>query len=354
MTEEQKPKEKLIAVLTRNYWVNASICFFATAIIGQTLPKDPGVKQPLVGSLLATAAVLGFFGFLGAGVVRFMSNHKRSKVMSSPDRLSKAKRRTLMEPKKPKENEAISFDATDSGNQAKKLTESQKVSDRKTEKIRERVETKKTKEQKASEQTEGRESQKRLREEAKQKKLADLTVERESQQRAREQAKNEKREKAVENAAMERRLYGVLVLEIGGNFGGGKTVGLYSKGYVQIYSFRRSNARYEQLKRVSAQTAGGAGVLTVTTDSGTRVLRTMSSGPGKQKYVDQILKFESSAQTILNDLATIKVTVVPPEQPRTNKDEFVDQLQKLTDLRKAGVLTDEEFEAARTRLLHDD
>ena len=83
MTEEQKPKEKLIAVLTRNYWVNASICFFATAIIGQTLPKDPGVKQPLVGSLLATAAVLGFFGFLGAGVVRFIRNHKRSKVMSS-------------------------------------------------------------------------------------------------------------------------------------------------------------------------------------------------------------------------------------------------------------------------------
>jgi hypothetical protein len=349
MTEKLKSKGKFTAVLTRNYWVNASICFFAIAIIGLTLPEDPGAKQPLFGSLLATAAVLGFFGFLGAGIVRFIRKHKRSKVISSPERLSKAKRRTLTEPKKPKEKEGISFDATDSDNQIEKLTEKQKVSDRKNEKIRERAEAKKIKEQKAWEQTEERESQKRLREEARQKKLADLTVEREAQKRAREEAKTEKREKAVEDAATERRLYGIVTLEVTLD----KTVRLYSKGYVQVYTLRRSTARYEKLKRISAQTSGRSGVLTITTDTGTHVLRTLGKGLDSQKYVDRLLKFESEAQTILNDSGTTRVTVKPPEETHTSKDGFADQLQKLVDLQRSGALTDEEFKAAKARLIHE-
>jgi len=348
MTKEQKPKGKFIAVLTRNYWVNASICFFVIAIIGQTLPEDPGAKQPLVGSLLATAAVFGLLVFLAAGTVRFVKKHKSSKVTSSPERLSKAKSKTPMEPKKSQDREAFSFDATDSGNQVARLTGKQKVSDRKTEKIRERSEAKKIKEQKASEQTKERESQKRLREEARQKKLADLTVEREAQKRAREEAKTEKRDKAVDDLAMERRLYGIVMLETQIEV---KTVRLYSKGYVQVYLFRRKGAKYEKLKRVSAQTTGGSGVLTVTTDSGTRVLRV---GPNRQKYVDQLLRFESAAQTLLNDLATTKVTVMTPDQTSVIKDEIVDQIEKLTELRKSGVLTDEEFQTARIRLLHGD
>jgi len=209
------------------------------------------------------------------------------------------------------------------------------------------AELKKTKEKKASDQAEERKSQKQLREGARQKKIAEQTAEREARQHKREKEKAEKRDKAVDDLVMERRLYGIVMLETQIE----KTVRLYSKGYVQVYLFRRKGAKYEKLKRVSAQTTGGSGVLTVTTDSGTRVLRV---GPNRQKYVDQLLRFESAAQTLLNDLATTKVTVMTPDQTSVIKDEIVDQIEKLTELRKSGVLTDEEFQTARIRLLHGD
>jgi len=206
------------------------------------------------------------------------------------------------------------------------------------------AELKKTKEKKASDQAEERKSQKQLREGARQKKIAEQTAEREARQHKREKEKAEKRDKAVDDLV---RLYGIVMLETQIE----KTVRLYSKGYVQVYLFRRKGAKYEKLKRVSAQTTGGSGVLTVTTDSGTRVLRV---GPNRQKYVDQLLRFESAAQTLLNDLATTKVTVMTPDQTSVIKDEIVDQIEKLTELRKSGVLTDEEFQTARIRLLHGD
>lgn len=164
------------------------------------------------------------------------------------------------------------------------------------------------------------------------------------------QAADHKREQKLAEAAKELEAYGIVVLELAF---AGKSVRLYSKGYAQIYFMRRSKAEIERIRRVSAQTTGMSAVLTITTDSDTHVLRTSGK---RQEDVDKVLKWESTAQAILNDLATTKVTTQPPQSrqtqpPRDGGSTLADQLQKLAELHKSGALTDEEFGAAKARLL---
>ena len=173
---------------------------------------------------------------------------------------------------------------------------------------------------------------------------------REERRQTRQATAAAKRQQILDDAATEREKYGIVISE---EPCGGKSVRLLSKGYVQIYFLSRKNAKYERLKNVSAQTTGMSGVITITTDISTYVLRTSGKS---QEDVDRILKTESKAKALLNELAVTKVTVVSQEKnvPTSNngtKSGLADQLQKLSDLHDAGALTRDEFELAKSRLL---
>jgi hypothetical protein len=129
-----------------------------------------------------------------------------------------------------------------------------------------------------------------------------------------------------------------------------------SKGFVQVYWLNRNKAKYERLKNISAQTTGMSGVLTITTDAGSYVLRT---GGKSQREVDRVLKLVSAGHALLNDVAATNITVANPREPRpaqqpNGNSGLADQLQKLADLRNSGALTDEEFEGAKACLLATD
>jgi len=160
-----------------------------------------------------------------------------------------------------------------------------------------------------------------------------------------------KRKKKVDDAAFERERYGIQVFE---EIYEGKKVRLLDKGFVQVYSFSRKSASYEVLKRISAQTYGMSGVVTITTNLKTHVLRT-GGRFNQQKYVDRILELESKGKVLLNDLGTHKVTVQESTQTKPKAavigSNLAEQIQKLADLRNTGVLSEEEFRAAKARLI---
>jgi hypothetical protein len=146
----------------------------------------------------------------------------------------------------------------------------------------------------------------------------------------------------------EREKFGIQILEVSIM---GKTVRLLGNGFIQVYFLRRSSARYERLKSISAQTDGMSGVITIATDVTTHVLRT---GSKSQKDVDNILRLEARGTVLLNQLGMTKVTLNDGGQTQSGgaiSSGLADEVQKLADLRKTGLLTEEEFSKAKARLL---
>jgi hypothetical protein len=102
-----------------------------------------------------------------------------------------------------------------------------------------------------------------------------------------------------------------------------------------------------------ARTAVVAGTATATVNA---VNSAMGGGAQRQQaQVDQLQAqmAASQAQQAQADIAAqqAQVAAQPAAAPAGITDETLAQLQKLGDLKQAGVLTDEEFTAAKAKLL---
>lgn len=163
---------------------------------------------------------------------------------------------------------------------------------------------------------------------------------------------------------------------------GGKTVAIYDKGYVQIYNFVRSSAPFEKLLGISAsadvakKTAFGRAIaatatggrnliwtpnmrgdlyLAITTDQKVHMLH---ESPPSERSMKAMHRLANAGQAILDATAALHVTPITTEpsggQVSESHDEgsIVEQLTTLAQMRDSGVISDAEFQAAKSKLLH--
>ena len=199
-------------------------------------------------------------------------------------------------------------------------------------------------------------------------------------EKARERAK-EKAEKARikrENAARIEEQYGKRVIQ---EACGGKTVRIYDKGYVQIFHLFGSSAPFEKLLGISGsadvaqKTALGrtlaAGVtmganlalspnkrgdlyLSISTSKKVHMIH---ESPPTERSMKAMHKIVTAGQAVLDATAALHVTSEAPKQlqdqprPTASASSIADELAKLAALRDSGVLTEDEFQTAKSRLL---
>ena len=195
---------------------------------------------------------------------------------------------------------------------------------------------------------------------------------------------NEEKEKQKElKAAREKRdreRYGKLVLE---EYCAGKIVRIYDKCFVRVSGviIGKNDAPYEKLQAVSgdadvakksglgrAAVAGmtmGANLLftpnkrgdlylTIVTSQRTHLLHMEAPNQSNMKSMHKIA---TTCKAILDATAALHVSVetkpdssgdIPSKPPSTD---FVEQLQKLAELRHSGILSEAEFDLAKSRIL---
>lgn len=190
-------------------------------------------------------------------------------------------------------------------------------------------------------------------------------MDKEEKRALKEASKQQRKEEKAANAAEMRNNYGDEVLNKPFAF---STVTLYSKGYVRVkggfgliksapqkliaIDYSADITKKTGLGRASAAvlTGGlnllssnkrGDAYLTIVTDVQTHSLR--SEGPTAMELSNgQALA--STGRALIG--ASDSGVTIP-----TDDSDIADQLQKLTKLHKAGALTDEEFAAAKARIL---
>jgi large subunit ribosomal protein L7/L12 len=216
--------------------------------------------------------------------------------------------------------------------------------------------------------------------------------EREEEKKKREIEKAEKAEKrnqeiaareklALETEQKNRERYGKLVIE---ELCAGKLVRIYDKCFVRVSGIMigKSTAPYEKLLGISgagdvakktgigrvavAGMTGGMNLLltpnkrgdmylTITTSEKTHMLH---MDPPTERDMKAMHKLASAGQAILDATAALHVSIVPETTPPSAapvtappSSDFVEQLEKLATLHKSGVLSDEEFNSAKSRIL---
>lgn len=191
---------------------------------------------------------------------------------------------------------------------------------------------------------------------------------REEQKADRQRTKHE-----VKIAALES--YGKLVVE---SACAGKTVQIYSKGYVRIYGFFGRDAPYQKLLGISAsadvskKTVIGRGIvaamtlganlmytpnkrgdlyLTISTDQETHVLH---MSPPSKRDLQAMHKLATAGQAVLDTVGNLHVRIDTP-MDRNNESigslSIAEEISKLGVLRDSGLLSEDEFLSAKRKLL---
>lgn len=204
------------------------------------------------------------------------------------------------------------------------------------------------------------------------------TAERVEKAKDRADAKVEKARIKRENAARIEEQYGKRVIE---EVCAGKTVRIYDKGYVQIFTLFGNSAPYEKLLGISGTAdvakktalgrtlAAGAtmganlalspnkrGDLYLSISTGQKV-HMIHESPPTERSMKAMHKLVTAGQAVLEATAALHVTTEPSQssqdQPRQNAggSSLADELAKLAALRDSGVLTEDEFQVAKSRLL---
>ena len=159
----------------------------------------------------------------------------------------------------------------------------------------------------------------------------------------------------------------------------GKTVRIYDKGFVRVSMFPTNSTPYERLLGISGsadvakKTALGRSIaagatlganllftpnkrgdlyLVITTD---RETHSLHMSPPTERDLKAMHKLRNAGQAVLNGLAS-----APERSEHSTEDgSFVvprsvtSELQKLAEMFRAGLLTEEEFKSAKSRLLSE-
>jgi hypothetical protein len=77
MNENVKPKNTVISLLSKNYWISAAVCFVLSGSLNQAISDTPGGEQSVIAMLLVDVLTVGFIVFLVAAIRRQLKSSKK-------------------------------------------------------------------------------------------------------------------------------------------------------------------------------------------------------------------------------------------------------------------------------------
>jgi uncharacterized protein with PQ loop repeat len=77
MNEEVKPKNSIIRVISKNYWISAAVCFVASGSLNQAIADTEDGNESVIAMLLVDVLNVAFVVFLIAAIRRQIKSAKK-------------------------------------------------------------------------------------------------------------------------------------------------------------------------------------------------------------------------------------------------------------------------------------